>query len=180
MAVFIQKGDTPMEARQARKRGFHLKALELGPDREALMVAVPDVELPAQARMALSALGHETYADYAMAWAIDNMVNETNNVFNWTLMRYAGAVTRLAQYRLSAGLPEVTEIIDGEEVVTQEAIPALPTEIEQTSTNPETGEVTTVMVPNPPVVKDEAEREVAEETVINTPQDVKDFYASQQ
>jgi hypothetical protein len=92
-------------------------------------------------------------------------------IFDLQTERYIKATTRLSQYKLSEGRPEVK---DEDDVVTQTAIEPLESTIEVSTTNPETMEVTTETVPNPVIVKDEEERAAAQSVVDATPQSVID------
>jgi hypothetical protein len=104
---------------------------------------------------------------------------------------YWAAQARLVRYRLADGRAEVTaeqQALDEqgqpvfnedtgepvmEAVVVQAAIEPLPAEIEQTVYDDTTGEQTgTIMVPNPAVVQDEAERAAAQAVIDSTPVDV--------
>lgn len=112
------------------------------------------------------------------------------NSFNRQLAAFRKAAARLARYRLADGRPEVTEDQptgdlddDGNPilvtVVVQTAIDPLPADVEVETRDPETGEVTgTEMIPNPAIVQDDAERAAAQAVVDQTPQEVKDWYAS--
>jgi hypothetical protein len=92
-------------------------------------------------------------------------------IFDLQTERYIKATTRLSQYKLSEGRPEVK---DEDDVVTQTAIEPLESTIEVSTTNSETMEVTTETVPNPVIVKDEEERTAAQSVVDATPQSVID------
>jgi hypothetical protein len=92
-------------------------------------------------------------------------------IFDLQTERYIKSTTRLSQYKLSEGRPEVK---DEDDVVTQTAIEPLESTIEVSTTNSETMEVTTETVPNPVIVKDEEERTAAQSVVDATPQSVID------
>ena len=178
MTVFIQKGDTPMSYRQAVKRGLrHFEAEKAYWQREQGIVE-----------------SDPAYLAWAAQWVADNAVNEANNLFNHQLAAYRNALERLARYRLADGRPEVTNeqqaideqgqpVLDGETgepvmetVVVQTAIDPLPATIEQPVYDPETGEQTGMeTVPNPEVVRDDAERDAAQFIVDSTPSDVSEF-----
>ena len=96
---------------------------------------------------------------------------KNKSIFDLQTERYIKATTRLSQYKLSEGRPEVK---DEDDVVTQTAIEPLESTIEVSTTNPETMEVTTETVPNPVIVKDEEERAAAQSVVDATPQPVID------
>lgn len=106
----------------------------------------------------------------------------------WYAKQYIWAVNRLAQMELSVGQPEIIEPCDTgetyrdaegnmvpvyEDRIVQYYVEALPTTI-QIAEFAEDGTETIVTVPNPPVVKDEAERAKAQEIIDNTPQAVID------
>lgn len=165
MTVFMQKGDAPLTKAQAIKRGQALLTLDRMPyEREAFAVDDP--------------AAHRTWG---RAWNADNVINEANNIFNWSLFYYREAVARLAKYRLADGLPEIIESLPtGEldangdpvlaDVVTQQFIAALPAQVE---TVLEDG--STAMAPNPLIVADDAERAAAQATIDATPADVVAF-----
>ena len=199
MTVFIQKGDAPLSVRQATKRGMAHVAAELAQagartgDEELLRV-IPHNDLPPRLAVVVQALGHVSYAAYALGWEADNLVNGEHNLFNHQLMVYQAAQARLARYRLVDGRPEVTDeqqaideqgqpVFDEtngepviETVVVQAAIDPLPAEVERPAYDEETGEQTgTEMVPNPEIVRDDAERTAAQAVVNDTPADVIEF-----
>ena len=201
MTVFIQKGDAPLSVRQATKRGMAHVAAELAQagarkgDEELLRV-IPQDMLPARLVAVLQGMGHPSYGSYALGWEADNLTNGANNLFNHQLAAYRSAQARLARYRLVDGQPEVTEeqqaidaqgqpVFDAatgepvmEIVILQSAIDPLPLEVEQPVYDEETGEQTgTEAVPNPEVVRDDAERAAAQEVIEATPQDVVAFAA---
>lgn len=199
MTVFIQKGDAPMSARQATKRGMAHVAAELaragariGDD--DLLRVIPHADLPARLADVVHALGHVSYEAYALGWEADNLVNGANNIFNHQLVAFRSALARLSQYRLADGRPEVTEeqqVLDDQgqpvfdeitgdpvtaNLVVQAAIDPLPAEIEQPVYDEATGEQTgTTMVPNPEIVRDEAERAAAQAVIDQIPAEVKAF-----
>jgi hypothetical protein len=103
---------------------------------------------------------------------VDELQTRKNKaIFDLQTERYIKATTRLSQYKLSEGRPEVK---DEDDVVTQTAIEPLESTVEVSTTNPETMEVTTETVPNPAIVKDEEERTAAQSVVDATPQPVID------
>lgn len=199
MTVFIQKGDAPLSVRQATKRGMSHVAAELAQagartgDEELLRV-IPHADLTPRLAAVVQALGHVSYEAYALGWEADNLVNGAHNLFNHQLAAYRAAQARLARYRLADGRPELTDeqqavdeqgqpVFDEttgepvmETVVVQAAIDPLPAEIEQPVYDEATGEQTgTEMVPNPEIVRDDAERAAAQAVIDGTPQEVKDF-----
>jgi hypothetical protein len=192
MTVFIQKGDAPLTVLQATKRGMaHVEAeFSLAGGRkgdEELVRLMPQSALPERLQEIVLNLGQEDYAAYAAAWETDNVVNGENNRFNHQLVAYRKAQARLARYALAVGQEEITEdretgefAEDGEPflhiVIVQNLIEPEATEIEQMTYDAETGEETgTVMVPNPRVVADQAERDQAQAVIDATPVDVAAF-----
>ena len=199
MTVFIHKGDAPLSVRQATKRGMAHVAAELAQagartgDEELLRV-IPHADLTPRLAAVVQALGHVSYQAYALGWEADNLVNGEHNLFNHQLAAYREAQSRLARYRLADGRPEITEELQAiddlgqpvfdetngepvmETVVVQAAIDPLPAEVEQPVYDEETGEQTgTEMVPNPEIVRDEAERADARAVVDETPAEVIEF-----
>lgn len=199
MTVFIKKGDAPLSVRQATKRGMAYVAAELTQagartgDEELLRV-IPQADLTPRLASVVHALGHVSYAAYALGWEADNIVNGEHNLFNHQLAAYRAAQARLARYRLAEGRPEVTDdqqaidelgqpVFDEETgdpvretVVLQAAINPLPAEIEQPIYDEETGEQTgAAMVPNPAVAQDDAERAEAQAVIDGTPVEVVAF-----
>jgi hypothetical protein len=196
MTVFIQKGDAPLSVRQATKRGMSYVASDLalaGARRgdEELLRVIPHENLPARLLDVVQALGHVSYEAFALGWEADNFVNGKHNLFNHHLVAYRAAQTRLARYRLADGRPELTEELQAigaqgqpvfyedtgepvmEAVVVQAVVDPLPAEIEQTVYEETTGEQTgTIMVPNPAVVRDDAERTAVRAVIDGTPTEV--------
>ena len=196
MTVFIQKGDAPLSVRQATKRGMSYVASDLalaGARRgdEELLRVIPHDNLPARLLDVVQALGHVSYEAFALGWEADNFVNGEHNLFNHQLVACRAAQARLVRYRLADGRQEVTEeqqainaqgqsVFDEETdypaieaVAVQVAIDPLPAEIEQPVYAEATGEQTgTIMVPNPAVVRDDAERAAARAVIDGTPTEV--------
>jgi nucleotide-binding universal stress UspA family protein len=177
MTVFIQKGDAPLSLRQATKRGMAHVAAELAQagartgDEELLRV-IPHADLTPRLAAVVQALGHVSYQTYALAWEADNLTNGEHNMFNHQLAAYRAAQARLARYQLADGRPEVTDEL-------QAAIEPLPAEVEQPVYGEETGEQTgTEMVPNPEIVRDDAERTAAQAAVNDTSAEVIEFAQS--
>ena len=202
MTVFIHKGDAPLSVRQATKRGMAHVAAEMAQagartgDEELLRV-IPHADLTPRLAAIVQALGHVSYQAYALGWEADNFVNGEHNLFNHQLVVYREAQSRLARYRLADGRPEVTDeqqaideqgqpVFDEttgeplmETVVVQAAIDPIPAEVEQPVFDKETGEQTgTEMVPNPEIVRDDAERTAAQAAVNDTPAEVIEFAQS--
>lgn len=204
MAVFIQKGDAPLSARQAIKRGIaHVEAemaragARKGDDE--LLRVLPHAELPPRLTGVVHSLGHVSYAAYALGWEADNAVNKAHNIFNIQLSAYRAAQARLSRYRLADGQPEITEeqqVLDEEgrplsdeatgepamePVVVQAAIDPLPAEIEQPVFDAETGaQIGTEMMPNPAVDQDDAERAEAQAVIEATPTELVAFAATEE
>jgi hypothetical protein len=196
MSVFIQKGDAPLSVRQATKRGMSYVASDLalaGARRgdEELLRVIPHDNLPARLLDVVQALGHVSYEAFALGWEADNLVNGEHNLFNHQIAAYRAAQTRLARYRLADGRPEATEeqqaideqgqpVFDEETgepvmeaVVVQAVVDPLPVENVQPVYDDTTGEQTgTIMVPNPAVVQDDAERAGDQAVIHSTPVDV--------
>lgn len=115
--------------------------------------------------------------------------------FTQQLKAYRKATTRLAEYILADGRPEITEqrptgetVWDDEtgeqtdvmhEVVVQTLIEALEATVEQTTYDDE-GKPTTETVDNPLIVSDESERTSSQTTVDTTPNGVISFYNEQE
>ena len=110
-------------------------------------------------------------------------------LFAQQLSEYRTAVTRLAQYQLSVGVPESTQTITtgmqewNEETMQMEdvtetfvvpAIEPLEATVEVTTYDFDTDTSTTETVPNPLIVKDDEERAEAQAVIDATPQAVID------
>ena len=203
MTVFIHKGDAPFSVRQATKRGMAHVAAELAQagartgDEELLRV-IPHADLSPRLAGVVQALEHVSYQAYALGWEADNLINGEHNMFNHQLAAYRVAQARMARYRLVDGRPEVTDeqqAVDEqgqpmfdettgepviETVLVQAAIGPLPAEVEQPVYDEETGEQTrTEMVPNPEIVRDDAERADARAVVDETPAEVIEFASAE-
>ena len=158
------------------------------------MRVIPHDNLPARLLDVVQALGHVSYEAFALGWEADSFVNGEHNLFNHQLVAYRAAQARLARYRLADGRPEVTaeqQAIDEqgypvfdedigepviEAVMVQVAIDPLPAEVVQPVYAETTGEQTgTIMVPNPAVVRDDAERAAAQADIDGTPTEVTAF-----
>ncbi|MBP0484685.1 hypothetical protein [Sagittula salina] len=164
MTVFIHKGDGPLSYRQAVDRGRDLFAAErIAYLREAgLLTSDPD------------------YIAWANQWLADNVVNETNNVFNHAVHDYRAALARLARYRLAEGRPELVELQDTGQIDPETGEPVMADVVVQTAVDPLPAEVSgvddvtgePVMIPNPAIVRDDAERDEAQAVVDAAPPDV--------
>ena len=113
-------------------------------------------------------------------------------LFNSQADEYRTATARVAQYQLSVGRPEITEMQPTgeqvfneetgemedvlEEVIVQTAIEPLEPTVEITVYDEEDPEAepTTETVPNPLIVADDAERAEAQTVIDNTPEPVKE------
>lgn len=199
MTVFIQRGDAPLSLRQASKWGMAYVAAELSragarKGDEELLRVIPHENLPARLLDVVQSLGHVSYEAFALGWETDNLINGANNLFNHQLAAYREAQARLARYRLADGRPEVTDeqqaideqgqpVFDEttgepvmETIVVQAAIDPLPAEVERANYDEATGEQTgTEMVSNPEIVRDEAERAIAQAVLDDTPAEVVEF-----
>ena len=116
----------------------------------------------------------------------------SEKLFNTQANEYRTATARVAQYQLSVGRPEVTEMQPTgeqvfneetmemedvlEEVIVQTAIEPLEPTVEITVYDEEDpmAEPTTETVPNPLIVADDAERAEAQTVIDNTPEPVKE------
>lgn len=201
MSVFIQKGNAPLSVRQATKRGMAHVAAELSragarKGDEELLRVVPYENLPPRLLDVVQMLGHVSYEAFALGWEADNFVNGENNLFNHQLAAYRAARARLARYQLADGRPEVRDeqqAIDGqaqpvfdettgapvmETIEVQTAIDALPAQVEQAVHDDTTGEQIGIeLVPNPEIVRDDAERAAAQAVIEDTPAEVIAFAA---
>ena len=204
MTVFIQKGDAPLSARQATKRGMAFVASELAiaggrKGDEELLRVIPHENLPPRLAAVVHALGHVSYEAVALGWEADNAINQTNNMFNHQLAAYRAAQARLAQDRLADGRSEVTveqQALDEqglpvfdeetgdpvmETVVVQAAIDPLPAQVELAVFDETTGEQTgTEMVAHPAIARDDAERAQAQAVIDDTPVEVSAHAASEE
>ena len=110
------------------------------------------------------------------------------NQFNAQLAAYRKAVARLSRYRVAIGRAEAfedqpTDQFDDEtgepimaSVLVQSAIDPLPETIDEARFDADTGEaLDPETVPNPAIVKDDAERAAAQAVIDQTPQAVKDW-----
>ena len=170
MTVFVIQGAAPLTDAQ------------LGDRTQAYI----DRDWPAWKRERSIRNGDDEFNTYMTGVSADTDTNRANNLFNQQLVDYRKASQRLAQYRLADGKPEQafeepsgTFDEDGNEIMHTWVIPGvepLPAEIEQPVYDAETGEQTgTQMVPNPEIVRDDAERAAAQAVIDGTPQEVKDF-----
>ena len=167
MTVFIKKGDAPLTVRQAQEKGLRLYNSELAGWKRERGIVLKDPE----------------YLAFAEGWDADNVINTENNIFNNQLAAYRAAVARLAQYALEEGRAAVfadewTGEFDpetGEELTERrEVSPAIdPLPIEISEIDPETGAA--VMVLNPAVAADRAERAAAQAVIDATPDPVRAF-----
>lgn len=167
----LAKGDTPLGTADfaARTNEVYLSAWPSYRRNQALID--PAVEAERQ----------QWLADIAPSLAEANL----NNTFNWQLAAYREAATRLARYRLADGQAEVTKEVETgtdengdpimETVVVQTAIDPLPATVEQDTYDAEGNVTGSEQVPNPQIVKDDAERAAAQAVIDDTPDEVKTF-----
>lgn len=167
----VQKGDMPLTPPQFLR----------------LMSASLDRIMPKTVREQLLSTSPTEAAQLGVALSAIQAEAEVNNVFNHQLAAYDNAVDRLAKYRLADGRAEVTQAqptgaVDDngdpvmDPVVVSPAIDPLPAQVEAPDVDEDTGEVVgTKMVPNPAIVKDDAERAEAQAVIDATPQEVKGF-----
>ena len=184
MTVFIRKGDSPLTEKQIEKR----------------TQAYIDRDWSQWKRERSIRKQDGLFNAYMDQVEIDTDVNRENNEFNHQLAAYTRAVARLEQYPLAEGRGPITEMQEtgeydeqtGEpitqEVVISEAVdPLEPAEVEETVflTDSDGEDVLdsdgmpvteTVMVRNPILVHDEAERAEAESVIAETPQAVIDHH----
>ena len=170
MTIFVNKGDSPLPDAQLEKRAqAHIAK-----------------DWPSQAREKSIRTADGAFDAFMATFSANHDINIANNTFNWQLAEYRKATARLAKYRLADGKPEETietptgtfdeegnEIMD---VTVVPAIDALPAQVEETTCD-EDGNATTTMVDNPEIVRDDAERAVAQAVVDATPQEAKDWVA---
>lgn len=167
----VQRGGAPLTPAQFDRRiRASLERLISSTDRTKLQLANPDVY--AQVGQALLAVQAEA---------------EANNTFNEQLEAYRAASDRLARYRLADGRREAYEDIatgafdpeTGEPIVERvrvaTAVEPLPATIEQSAYDSDGHPTGVEEVPNPVVVKDDAERAAAQANIDATPQEVIDF-----
>lgn len=168
MTIFINKGDAPLTPAQLEKRSQkHIKR-----------------SWPDQAREKSIRLGDGAFDAFMATYSANHDINIANNTFNWQLAEYRKATARLAKYRLADGKPEGTIETptgqydeEGNEIVDVTVIPAiepLDAQVEETVYDEE-GNASTVIVDNPLIVEDDAERETAQAVIDATPDAVKVF-----
>ena len=168
MTIFVNKGDAPFTPAQLEKRSQkHIKR-----------------SWPDQAREKSIRLGDGAFDAFMATYSANHDINIANNTFNWQLAEYRKATARLAKYRLADGKPEETIETptgqydeEGNEIVDVTVIPAiepLDAQVEETVYDEE-GTASTVIVDNPLIIEDDAEREAAQAVIDATPEDVKAF-----
>ena len=168
MTIFVNKGDAPLTPAQLEKRSQkHIKR-----------------SWPDQAREKSIRLGDGAFDAFMATYSANHDINIANNTFNWQLAEYRKATARLAKYRLADGKPEETIETptgqydeEGNEIVDVTVIPAiepLDAQVEETVYDEE-GNASTVIVDNPLIIEDDAEREAAQAVIDVTPEDVKAF-----
>ena len=168
MTIFVNKGDAPLTPAQLEKRSQkHIKR-----------------SWPDQAREKSIRLGDGAFDAFMATYSANHDINIANNTFNWQLAEYRKATARLAKYRLADGKPEETIETptgqydeEGNEIVDVTVIPAiepLDAQVEETVYDEE-GNASTVIVDNPLIIEDDAEREAAQAVIDATPEDVKAF-----
>lgn len=168
MTIFVNKGDAPLTPAQLEKRSQkHIKR-----------------SWPDQAREKSIRLGDGAFDAFMATYSANHDINIANNTFNWQLAEYRKATARLAKYRLADGKPEETIETptgqydeEGNEIVDVTVIPAiepLDAQVEETVYDEE-GNASTVIVDNPLIIEDDAERETAQAVIDATPEDVKNF-----
>lgn len=169
MTIFVNKGDAPLTPAQLEKRAQkHIKR-----------------SWPDQAREKSIRLGDGAFDAFMATYSANHDINIANNTFNWQLAEYRKATARLAKYRLADGKPEETIETptgqydeEGNEIVDVTVIPAiepLDAQVEETVYDEEGNATGTIMVDNPLIVEDDAEREAVQAVIDATPEDVKNF-----
>ena len=167
--IFVDKGDAPLSPGQLERKSQRVINNAYAP----------------QEREKSIRLGDGKFDSYMEGFRADHAVNIANNEFNHKLDAFRKAEARLEKYRLADGRPEVYEDQptgefdeEGNEVtvpvLVQTAIDPLEPTVEET-TYDEDGNATTQTVPNPLIVKDDAEREAAQAVIDATPTAIKDF-----
>jgi len=176
--IFINKGDAPMTDAQLNKRTQQYINRDWPEWKRERSIRIGDGEFNA----------------YMETVASDTDTNRANNTFNAQLAAYKQAVTRLSQYVVADGRPELTEmqptgeVVFNEEtgemepvmaeVVVQTAIEPVEPTVERTvyGDDPE-AEPTVETIENPLITQDNLERSEAQVVVNATPQAVKDAAA---
>jgi len=165
MTIFVIKGSAPLTNAQLEKRAQKYI----------------NRSWTAQAREKSIRMADGAFDTFMTAFSADHDVNKANNLFNWQLQEYLKATARLAQYRLAVGRPEVYEDQltgqfnpeTGEEltesVLVQTSIEPLDAQVEQSVYDEEGNLLGTETVDNPLIVKDDAERAVAQSVVDSMP-----------
>jgi hypothetical protein len=167
--IFVNKGDAPLTPGQLERKAQRVIANAFAP----------------QEREKSIRLGDGKFDAYMEGFRADHAINIANNEFNAKLDAFRKAEARLDQYALAEGRPEVYEDQptgefdeEGNEltapVLVQTAIEPLEPTVEET-TYDEDGNASTQTVPNPLIVKDEAERAAAQAVIDSTPDEVKEF-----
>jgi hypothetical protein len=169
MTVFVNKGDAPLTPVQLEKRAqTYIRR-----------------SWPAQAREKSIRTADGAFDAFMVTFSANHDVNIANNTFNWQLAEYRKATARLKKYRLADGRAEYTIETptgtfdeEGNEIMEVTIVPAiepLPAQVEETTYDDEGNVTGTIMVDNPEIVRDDAERAAAQAVVDATPQEVKDF-----
>ena len=167
--IFLNKGDAPVSEAD----------VQAGTQRHI------DLDWPSWKRERSIRTDPTALNAYMDTVSTDTDTNRANNTFNWQLQDYRKAVTRLAQYRLADGRPEIVEQLptgeydeEGNEfvesVLVQSAVEPLVATVEVTTSDID-GNETTETVANPLIVTDDEERAAAQAVVDGTPTDVVAF-----
>jgi hypothetical protein len=167
--IFLNKGDAPVSEAD----------VQAGTQRHI------DLDWPSWKRERSIRTDPTALNAYMDTVSTDTDTNRANNTFNWQLQDYRKAVTRLAQYRLADGRPEIVEQLptgeydeEGNEfvesVLVQSAVEPLVATVEQTTYDMD-GVATVATVANPLIVADDEERAAAQAVVDGTPVGVVDF-----
>lgn len=169
MTIFVTKGDSPLTDAQVEKRAqAHIAK-----------------DWPSQAREKSIRTADGAFDAFMATFSVNHDVNIANNTFNWQLAEYRKATARLEKYRLADGRAEYTIETptgtfdeEGNEIMDVTVVPAIElvsAQVEETTYDDEGNVTGTIMVDNPEIVADDAERAAAQAVVDATPQEVKDF-----
>ena len=167
--IFLNKGDAPVSEAD----------VQAGTQRHI------DLDWPSWKRERSIRTDPTALNAYMDTVSTDTDTNRANNTFNWQLQDYRKAVTRLAQYRLADGRPEVWEDQPAgeydeegnevaESVLVQSAVEPLVATVEVTTSDID-GNETTETVANPLIVTDDEERASVQAVVDGTPVGVVNF-----
>ena len=169
MTLFVNKGDAPLTPVQLEKRAqTYIRR-----------------SWPSQAREKSIRTADGAFDAFMATFSVNHDANIANNTFNWQLAEYRKATARLEKYRLADGRAEYTIETptgtfdeEGNEIMDVTVVPAiepLPAQVEETTYDDEGNITGTIMVDNPEIVRDDAERAAAQAVLDATPDEVKEF-----